>query len=94
MQAQERAQAVYPVDHNGLSPVSGVPPTFTDIAFITTYLDSSAGMEVMFWRDIRAIFMDAVYVRHNSRTLDFLKDANGNTLVPLRVAALQRAVLE
>ncbi|KAG0276698.1 hypothetical protein BGZ95_007162 [Linnemannia exigua] len=64
------------------------------MTYITTYLDPSAGMEVMFWRDIRAMFMDAVYVRHNSRTLDFLKDANGNTLVPLRVAALPRAVME
>ncbi|KAG0364250.1 hypothetical protein BGX24_004716, partial [Mortierella sp. AD032] len=64
------------------------------MAFITTYLDPSAGMEVMFWRDIRVMFMDVVFVRHNSRTLDFLKDANGNTLVPLRVAAVHRAVLE
>ncbi|KAG0273169.1 hypothetical protein BGZ95_011003 [Linnemannia exigua] len=64
------------------------------MAFITTYLDPSARMEVMFWHDIRAMFMDAVYVRHNSRTLEFLKDANGNMLFPLRVAAIHRAVLE
>ncbi|KAG0271686.1 hypothetical protein BGZ95_000468 [Linnemannia exigua] len=57
-------------------------------------MDPYAGMEVMFWRDIRAMFMDAVYVRHNSRRLDFLKDANGNDLFPLRVAALHRAVVE
>ncbi|KAK3836741.1 MAG: hypothetical protein J3R72DRAFT_477125 [Linnemannia gamsii] len=94
MQVQGRAQAVYPVDLNGLSPNTGVAPTFTDMAYISTYLDPSAGMEVMFWRDIRAMFIDAVYVRHNSRTLDFLKDANGKTLVPLRVASLHRAVME
>ncbi|KAG0271437.1 hypothetical protein BGZ95_000754 [Linnemannia exigua] len=89
-----RAQAVYPVGHDGLSPNTRVAPTFADIAYISTYLDPSAGMEVMFWRDIRAMFVDAAYIRHNSRTLDFLKDANGNTLVPLRVAALHRAVIE
>ncbi|KAK3816993.1 MAG: hypothetical protein J3R72DRAFT_497898 [Linnemannia gamsii] len=71
---------VYPVDHNGFSPNTGEASTFADMAYITTYLDPSAGMEVMFWRDIRTMFIDAVYVRHNSRTLDFLKDVNGNTL--------------
>ncbi|KAG0251559.1 hypothetical protein BGZ95_006864, partial [Linnemannia exigua] len=94
MQAQERVQAVYAIDHNGLSPNTGVAPTFADTAFITTYLDPAAGMEVMFWRDIRVMFIDAVYVRHKSRTLDFLKDVNGNTLVPLRVAALHKAIME
>ncbi|KAG0261636.1 hypothetical protein BGZ95_004181 [Linnemannia exigua] len=94
MQAQERAQAVYPVDHNGLSPSTGVAPAVGDIVYIDSHLDSAAGMEVIVWRDIRAMFMDAVFVRHNSRALDFLKDANGNTLFPLRVAALPRAVME
>ncbi|KAG0374146.1 hypothetical protein BGX24_010795, partial [Mortierella sp. AD032] len=64
------------------------------MAYISTYLDPAAGMEVMFWHDIRALFIDAAYVRHNSRTLDFLKDTYGNTLFPLRVAALHRAVME
>ncbi|KAF9118950.1 hypothetical protein BGW39_000733, partial [Mortierella sp. 14UC] len=79
MSSQERVQAVCPVDHNGLSPTTGAIPSVGDIVYIETHLDPAAGMEIMFWRDIRAIFLDAVYVRHNSRTLDFLKDASGNT---------------
>ncbi|KAG0276703.1 hypothetical protein BGZ95_007167 [Linnemannia exigua] len=94
MQAQERAQAVYPVDHNGLSPTTGRAPAVGDIVYIDSHLDFDAGMEVMYWRDIRAVFNDAVHVRHNSRTLDFLKGVDGNTLTPLRVAALPRAVME
>ncbi|KAF9911862.1 hypothetical protein EC991_001766 [Linnemannia zychae] len=101
MQKQERVQTVYPVDLNGLCPATGVPLTFSDMTFINTYPDPAAGMEVMFWRDIRAKFSDAAYVRHDSRTLAFLKDAEGNvpifivgSLAPLRVAALHRAVLE
>jgi len=77
MQTQERAKVACPVDHNGVPPNTGVAPIFTEMAYITTYLDPSAGMEVMLWRDIRAMFMDAVYARHNSPTPDFLKDTNG-----------------
>ncbi|KAG0371763.1 hypothetical protein BGX24_001236 [Mortierella sp. AD032] len=43
------------------------------MAYIPTYQDPSAEMEVVFWRGIRAMFKDAVYVQHNSRTLDFLR---------------------
>ncbi|KAG0376461.1 hypothetical protein BGX24_007723 [Mortierella sp. AD032] len=78
MQVQERVHAAYPVDHNGLSSNTRVAPTLTDMVYITTHLNPSVSTEVMFWHDIRALFIDAVYVRHNSRLLDFLKDANDN----------------
>ncbi|KAK3836714.1 MAG: hypothetical protein J3R72DRAFT_202049 [Linnemannia gamsii] len=94
MQAQERAQAVYSVDHNGLSPTTGATPTVGEIVYINSHLDPAAGMEIMYWRDIRAVFNDAVYVRHNSRTLAYLKGNDGNNLIPLRIAALHRAVME
>ncbi|KAG0371795.1 hypothetical protein BGX24_001160, partial [Mortierella sp. AD032] len=41
MQSQERAQAVYPVDHKGLSPTTGVPPSVREIVYIDSYLDPS-----------------------------------------------------
>ncbi|KAG0248815.1 hypothetical protein BGZ95_007846, partial [Linnemannia exigua] len=79
MPSQERVQAVCAVDHSGLSPTTGAAPAVGDIVYIDSHLDPAAGMEIMFWRDIRAVFKDAVYVRHNSRTLDFLKSIDGNT---------------
>ncbi|KAG0371759.1 hypothetical protein BGX24_001232, partial [Mortierella sp. AD032] len=94
MQAQERVQAVYSVDHTGLSPTTGATPTVREIVYINSHLDPAAGMEIIYWSNIRAVFNDAVYVRHNSRKLAYLKGIDGNDLFPVRIAALHRAVME
>jgi hypothetical protein len=79
MQAEGRVQAARPVLQNGLSAITGATPTDADIFYIDTHPDPAAAMEIVLWSDIRMMFKDAVYVRHNMRTLAFLKDANFTT---------------
>ncbi|KAK3816990.1 MAG: hypothetical protein J3R72DRAFT_503073 [Linnemannia gamsii] len=61
MSSQGRVRAVCPIDHSGLSPTAGAAPTVNDIVYIDSHLDPAAEMEVVYWRDIRAAFNDAVY---------------------------------
>lgn len=81
MQAQGRVQAARSVLQNGLSAITGATPTDADIFYINTHPGPSAAMEIVLWSDIRMMFKDAVYVRHNLHTLAFLKDANFITYV-------------
>ncbi|KAK3836754.1 MAG: hypothetical protein J3R72DRAFT_477135 [Linnemannia gamsii] len=87
-------QAVRPVLHNGLSAFTGEVPTDADVTYIETHPDPFAGMEIVLWNDIRMMFKDVVYVRHNSKTLLFLKGGDSDLLTPHRITALPYAVLE
>ncbi|KAG0058327.1 hypothetical protein BGZ90_005009 [Linnemannia elongata] len=46
------------------------------------------------WDDIRLVFTDALYVRHNTKVVPFMKDAEWMLLKPLRIAAVPDAVLD
>ncbi|KAG0063685.1 hypothetical protein BGZ89_009699 [Linnemannia elongata] len=46
------------------------------------------------WDDIRVVFADALYVRHEEKMVPFMKDANWVTLKPLRIAAIPDVVLD
>ncbi|KAF9546646.1 hypothetical protein EC957_009569 [Mortierella hygrophila] len=94
MQAQGRFQAARPVLPNGLSAITGTAPTDADIFYIDIHPDPAAAVEIVLWSDIIMMFKDAVYVRHNLRTLAFLKGTDFTTLIPNRIAALPNTVLE
>ena len=81
MQAQGRVQAARPVLPNGLSAITGAAPTDADVFYIDIHPDPAAAVEIVLWSDILMMFRDAVYVRHNLRTLAFLKGADFTTYV-------------
>ncbi|KAF9118949.1 hypothetical protein BGW39_000732 [Mortierella sp. 14UC] len=94
MHSQTNTQPVCPAFHNGLSAFTGATPTDTDTAYVDTHPDPAAGMEIVLRSYIRMMFKDAAYVRHNQRTLAFLKDPDVTILIPHRIAAFPSAVLE
>ncbi|KAF9101570.1 hypothetical protein BGX29_005486 [Mortierella sp. GBA35] len=86
----QRVQAVRPVFKDG----SSTAQPDKDIVQLTCHLDTSSETEFILWEDVRVVFDDALYVRHESRILPFMKDSNYRTLDPFRIAAIPDATLE
>ncbi|KAF9271703.1 hypothetical protein BGZ88_005722, partial [Linnemannia elongata] len=88
---QPQIQAVRPVSKDNLD-----TPTITPAP--TVYFDChsnpATGKGFVLWDDIRLVFADALYVRHNAKVVPFMKDADWMPLKPLRIAAVPDAVLD
>ncbi|KAF9080274.1 hypothetical protein BGX23_002376 [Mortierella sp. AD031] len=81
-------QAVKPVHKNNLSPI-----TPAAISHITVHHDTSSGKSIVLWDDVLQVFKDALYVRHGTRILSFIKGTDFKNLEPLRFAAIPDAIL-
>ncbi|KAF9148028.1 hypothetical protein BG015_010272 [Linnemannia schmuckeri] len=57
-------------------------------------LGSHYWARIVLWENILAVFHDALYVRHETGVLPFMKDIKFRTLSPQRIAAIPDATLE
>ncbi|KAF9272202.1 hypothetical protein BGZ88_005086, partial [Linnemannia elongata] len=86
-----QVQAVRPVSKDNLdSPAITSAPT----VYFDCHSNPATGKSFVLWDDIRVVFTDALYLRHESKLIPFMKDADWVTLKPLRIAAFPDVVLE
>ncbi|KAK5829608.1 hypothetical protein F5H01DRAFT_393690 [Linnemannia elongata] len=84
-------QAVRPVSKDNLdSPTTTPAPT----VYFDCHSNPATGKGFVLWDDIRLVFADALYVRHNAKVVPFMKDADWMPLKPLRIAAVPDAVFD
>ncbi|KAG0060130.1 hypothetical protein BGZ89_012534 [Linnemannia elongata] len=65
----------------------------SEIVHIDIHQDPT-GKDIVLWEEILGAFKCADNVRHKTRVLPFLKDERFNTLMPLRIAAMPKTVLD
>ncbi|KAG0059502.1 hypothetical protein BGZ89_000355 [Linnemannia elongata] len=88
---QPQVQAVRPISKDNLnSPTLTPAPT----VHFDCHSNPATGKSFVLWDDIRLVFTDALYVRHNTKVVPFMKDAEWMPLKPLRIAAVPDAVLD
>ncbi|KAK5829603.1 hypothetical protein F5H01DRAFT_393684 [Linnemannia elongata] len=86
-----QVQAVRPVSKVNLdSPTITSAPT----VHFDCHSNPATGKSFVLWDDIRVVFTDALYLRHESKMIPFMKDADWVTLKPLRIAAIPDVVLD
>ncbi|KAF9087262.1 hypothetical protein BGX29_000914, partial [Mortierella sp. GBA35] len=86
---QEPVQAVRPVHKNNLNPT-----TPAAVAHVAIHIDTSSGKSIVLWDDVLQAFKDALYVRHGTRILSFIKGTDFKNLDPLRFIAIADTILE
>ncbi|KAG0044418.1 hypothetical protein BGZ90_008774, partial [Linnemannia elongata] len=88
---QPQVQTVRPVSKDSLdSPIITPSPTLQ----FDCHSSPATGKSFILWDDIRLIFTNALYVRHETKVVPFMKDAEWMPLQPLRFAAVPGAVLD
>ncbi|KAF9543653.1 hypothetical protein EC957_000585 [Mortierella hygrophila] len=86
-----QVQAVRPVSKDNLdSPTKTPAPT----VYFDCHSNPTTGKSFVLWDDIRLVFADALYVRHEAKVVPFMKDAEWMPLRPLRIAAIPDVVLD
>ncbi|KAF9543644.1 hypothetical protein EC957_000576 [Mortierella hygrophila] len=84
-------QAVRPVNKDNLdSPTITPAPT----VYFDCYSNPATGESFVLWHDIRLVFADALYIRHEAKVVSFMKDTEWMPLKPLRIAAIPDVVLD
>ncbi|KAF9132026.1 hypothetical protein BGW39_000957, partial [Mortierella sp. 14UC] len=76
--------------NNLLSP----PPRPEEIVHVDTYTDPDTNKDFMLWEDICFVFYNALYVRHKTRAISFMRGPDFNTLKPFRIAVIPGEVLD
>ncbi|KAG0046373.1 hypothetical protein BGZ90_008203, partial [Linnemannia elongata] len=88
---QPQVQAVRPVSKDNLdSSTRTTAPT----VYFDCHLNPATGKSFVLWEDIRVVFTDALYVRHEAKMVPFMKDAEWMTMKPLRIAAIPDVVMD
>ena len=69
---QPQVQAVRPVSKDNLnsSTITPMPTVYFDC-----HSNPATGKSFLLWDDIRLVFADALYVRHEAKVVPFMKDA-------------------
>lgn len=89
---QDKVQAVRPVFKRALSTTSTSTETTTsssctteistipqaDIINIPCQTDPATGTDIVLWDDVLAVYKDALFIRHETRALPFMKDGKSN----------------
>ena len=71
-----QVQAMRPVNKDNLdSPTKTPGPTI----YFDCHSNSATGKSFVLWDDIRLVFADALYVRHEAKVVPFMKDAEWMT---------------
>ncbi|KAG0372616.1 hypothetical protein BGX24_012808 [Mortierella sp. AD032] len=82
-----QVQAVRPVNKDSLESV--VDTTLAPkITHFDCYVDPTTKKRFILWDDIRQVFPDALYVRHQARMVPFMKGIDFMPLQPLRIGAI------
>lgn len=84
---QPQVQAVRPVSKDNLDSATVTPaPT----VYFDCHLNPATGKSFVLWEDIRVVFTDALYVRHEAKMVPFMKDAEWMTCVTQLLLYLSR----
>lgn len=89
---RDKVQAVRPVFKRTLSTTSTSTETTTsssctteistipqaDIINIPCQTDPATGTDIVLWDDVLAVYKDALFIRHETRALPFMKDGKSN----------------
>ncbi|KAK3833191.1 MAG: hypothetical protein J3R72DRAFT_478094, partial [Linnemannia gamsii] len=86
-------QAVRPVNKESLDSVFDSTPA-PKIMHFDCHVDPTTKKGFVLWDDIRLVFPDALYVRHQTKVVPFMKGIDFMPLQPLRIAATPDVVLD
>ncbi|KAH7036082.1 hypothetical protein BKA57DRAFT_179086 [Linnemannia elongata] len=86
-----QVQAVRPVSKDNPDSPTLTP---TPKVYFDCHSNPATGESFVLWDDIRIIFADVLYVRHEAKVLPFMKDAELRPLKPLRIAVIPDVVLD
>ncbi|KAF9931309.1 hypothetical protein FBU30_010448 [Linnemannia zychae] len=89
----DNLQAFRSVNKN-IRPSDTVPVRPDDIIYVDCHTDPVSQKSVVLWEDILQAFNDALQIRHKTRVVPFLRDADLSTLEPRRIAAMPNVVLD
>ncbi|KAF9289648.1 hypothetical protein BGZ88_007655 [Linnemannia elongata] len=89
--APPNTQAIRSVNINSSS---STPPNPNEVFYVGIYPDPITKNEIILWEDIRVAFHNALYIRHKTRILHFMRDAEFNALWPIRIAVIPGEVLD
>ncbi|KAK3833219.1 MAG: hypothetical protein J3R72DRAFT_478109 [Linnemannia gamsii] len=88
-----QVQAVRPVNKDSLDSAVDSTPT-PKITHFDCHVDPTTMKGFVLWDDIRLVFSDALYVRHQTKAVPFMKGIDFMPLQPLRIAANPDVVLD
>ncbi|KAG0372615.1 hypothetical protein BGX24_012807 [Mortierella sp. AD032] len=88
-----QVQAVRPVNKDSLDSAVDSTPT-PKITHFDCHVDPTTMKGFVLWDDIRLVFSDALYVRHHTKAVPFMKGIDFMPLQPLRIAATPDVVLD
>ncbi|KAF9273585.1 hypothetical protein BGZ88_003665 [Linnemannia elongata] len=89
--APPNTQAIRSVNINNSA---STPPHPNEVVYVDVYTDPITKDKFILWEDIRVAFHNALRIRHKARVLPFIKDADFNTLRPLRIGVIPGEVMD
>ncbi|KAG0274420.1 hypothetical protein BGZ95_009809 [Linnemannia exigua] len=89
-----QVQAVRPVNKDSLASIDDSTTPMTKIMHFDCHVDPTTKKGFILWDDIRLAFSDALYVRHQTKVVPFMKGIDFMPLQPLRIAAIPDVVFD